>query len=88
MKLREDINMREFFQCIVQCEGEVLLKSAEGDILNLKSALSQFVFAVILENKKKLKGMKITLEDENDRSIIERFLETESVSGEDEDGKK
>nr|WP_288860165.1 hypothetical protein [uncultured Faecalicatena sp.] len=55
----------------------MLLKTQEGDILNLKSALSQFVFAVILENREKLKGIEVTLENEEDKEFINMFLDSE-----------
>ncbi|MCI6465663.1 MAG: hypothetical protein MSA90_09375 [Faecalicatena sp.] len=77
MQLREGINIRDFFKSVRQCRGEVLLKTQEGDILNLKSALSQFVFAVILENREKLKGIEVTLENEEDKEFINMFLDSE-----------
>ena len=86
MQLREDVNIREFFKGVRQCRGEVLLKTQEGDILNLKSALSQFVFAVILENREKLEGIEVTLEDEGDRESLKMFLDLEAEQ-EEEDGK-
>ena len=44
MNLKPDINLSEFFRAVHTCRGEVLFETPEGDRLNLKSALSQYVF--------------------------------------------
>lgn len=44
MNLKPDISLPEFFQAVHACQGEVLFETPEGDQLNLKSTLSQFVF--------------------------------------------
>lgn len=46
MKLRTDIDHARFLQAVQTCRGEVWFLTAEGDRLNLKSALSQMIFAV------------------------------------------
>lgn len=86
MQLREDVNIRDFLIYVKQCRGEVFLKTREGDILNLKSALSQFVFAVILENREKLEGIEVTLENEGDKEILKMFLDLKAEQ-EEEDGR-
>lgn len=43
MKITNIKNVDKFFQVIDSCEGKVELVSAEGDRLNLKSKLSQFI---------------------------------------------
>lgn len=47
MKLRNDISIRDFLTQVHQCAGEVEFHTAEGDVLNLKSALSQYLFAAV-----------------------------------------
>ncbi len=43
MKITHIKNVEKFFQVIDECEGKVELVTTEGDRLNLKSKLSQFI---------------------------------------------
>ena len=43
MKIRNIKNIEEFFKAVDSCEGKVELVTGEGDRLNLKSKLSQYV---------------------------------------------
>lgn len=46
MKLKETVSAADFLQYVDQCTGEVLYKTIEGDILNLKSQLSKYLFLI------------------------------------------
>ena len=46
MRLKENVSASEFLQRVDQCAGEVLYKTSEGDILNLKSQLSKYLFLI------------------------------------------
>ena len=61
MKLKENIDYSEFFRSVQKCAGEVLLVTPEGDQLNLKSTLSQFVFAAAVRGNLHLAGAKLLL---------------------------
>lgn len=43
MKVTNITNIEKFFQVVDSCEGKVELVTGEGDRLNLKSKLSQYV---------------------------------------------
>ena len=43
MKITNSHNVEKFFEVIDSCEGKVELVTGEGDRLNLKSKLSQFI---------------------------------------------
>lgn len=43
MKLHSEADIQEFLEIVKSCEGDVYLKSPEGDIFNLKSSLSRYV---------------------------------------------
>ncbi len=45
--LRTDIEITKFLMQIKKCHGEVYYETIEGDVLNLSSALSQYVFCSI-----------------------------------------
>ena len=43
MKIQNISDVEKFFQVIDQCKGSIELVSAEGDRINLKSKLSQYL---------------------------------------------
>ena len=43
MKLKNIKEVEAFRKVIHECEGDVYLKSPEGDVLNLKSSLSEYI---------------------------------------------
>ena len=43
MKIQNISDVEKFFQVIDQCKGTIELVSAEGDRINLKSKLSQYL---------------------------------------------
>lgn len=43
MKLKNIKEVEAFRKVIHECEGDVYLKSPEGDVFNLKSAMSEYV---------------------------------------------
>ena len=51
MRLKEGIDLVAFFRRVKECKGDVFLETEEGDQLNLKSALSQYVFVVLTEQR-------------------------------------
>ena len=43
MKLSNITDVQKFIAAVNACEGDVYLKSVEGDVFNLKSSLSQYI---------------------------------------------
>ena len=43
MKLTNIKDVQKFIAAVNDCESDVYLKSAEGDVFNLKSSLSQYI---------------------------------------------
>ena len=43
MKLKNIKEVEAFRKVIHECEGDVYLKSPEGDVFNLKSAMSEYI---------------------------------------------
>ena len=76
MRLKENAKLVEFLQCTKQCAGEVYFKSAEGDILNLKSQLSQYIFlaALVSENIRYLPEGEIECQYEADYALLSPYL--------------
>jgi len=73
MKLTENIDYSEFFRAVQACSGEVLLVTPEGDQLNLKSTLSQFVFAAAVRGNLDLAGAKLLLEAPGDTQKLAAY---------------
>lgn len=51
MRLKPNASIPAFLQAAQSCEGEVCFVTQEGDILNLKSVLSQFVFTAVIAGR-------------------------------------
>lgn len=44
MKLQKEVSLSDFMRAVRQCRGEVCFKTTEGDMLNLHSTLSAYIF--------------------------------------------
>lgn len=76
MKLKSEIDIICFLKTVKTCAGSVFLETEEGDKLNLKSVLSQYVFSVIITDPKILEESRIVCGEEDAR-ILEEYLVTE-----------
>lgn len=73
MKLKPDIRIPAFFEAVQKCSAPVFFETQEGDNLNLKSTLSQFIFtAVIAERLQSLDGC-ITTQNPEDEALLHDF---------------
>ena len=63
MKVSNIKDVEKFFQVVDSCEGRVELVTGEGDRLNLKSKLSQYVSLANIRNWKSLHTRKKILTD-------------------------
>ena len=78
MKLKSNVKLVDFLRTAQQCRGEVLYKTGEGDVLNLKSQLSQYIFLAALSagNLSILPQGEIHCENEADYQLLANYLET------------
>lgn len=74
MTIKRDVDCLDFLTQVKACRGEVLFKSAEGDVLNLKSVLSQYVFAAVMERREFISRGEVVCEDESDYAVLSDFL--------------
>jgi len=76
MKLHNNVSLIAFLQTARQCSGEVCYKTNEGDVLNLKSQLSQYIFLAALSAGKEsvMPDGVIVCELESDYEILKEFL--------------
>lgn len=72
--MKTDFKPIELLNRVNECGGDVLFKTKEGDILNLHSKLSQFVFVSIFSKPELLKGAVLEIMDDEDKKLLADFL--------------
>lgn len=77
MRIAENLNEQAFLDAVSRCSGEVLFSTTEGDRINLKSRLCQYIFALIIRNKELMAEAQVVCERENDYALLREFLEQE-----------
>ena len=79
MKVMNITNLEKFFGVIDQCEDKVELVTENGDILNLKSKLSQYVAIAKVAFSGKIKEMELITHNPKDAQKIFRYMLYSSV---------
>ena len=74
MKIYNITNPKELFKRLEECKGEVYLKTAEGDSLNMKSKLCQFIILSQMFVEANIKELELELTDQNDMPKIIDYL--------------
>lgn len=75
MKVQNIRNIEKFFALIDKCEGKVELVTGEGDRLNLKSKLSQYVsMASIFSNGTEIPELEIVAYEQKDIDKLVEFM--------------
>ena len=72
-KLKTGVDMLRFLNSVNKCTSDVLFQTSEGDCLNLKSTLSQYVFSLIDADDDLLKEGNVVCSD-SDYIIIKEYL--------------
>lgn len=73
-KLKSDISYANLLKNVERCEGEVLFCTLAGDSLNLKSRLSQFIFAAAVTNPDLIQGGCLVCDCESDYLSLSSYL--------------
>lgn len=71
MKIQNIENIEKFFEVIDQCKGVVELVSPEGDRINLKSKLSQYVSLATMFSNGYIRELDIVAHEKED---VERLI--------------
>ena len=79
MKITNISDINEFFQVIEKCKGRVELTSTEGDRINLKSKLTQFVAMAQLLDTTYVKELEIVASEPEDASRILDYMISRKV---------
>lgn len=72
MKVKNITDIEKFFDVVDHCEGRVELVTGEGDRLNLKSKLSQYVSLANIFSNGEIPELEIIAYEKND---IERLID-------------
>ena len=74
MKINKITNAQEFFKVVDDCKGRVELLTGEGDRLNLKSKLCQFMSMTQLFSRADELHLEIVASEEEDLQKICKYL--------------
>ena len=75
MKVQNISDVKKFFEVIDSCDGRVELVTGEGDRLNLKSKLSQYVSLANIFSEGVIKELEIVAyEPEDIKKLIEFMM--------------
>ena len=74
MKINGIKNAQEFFKVVDSCTGRVELLTGEGDRLNLKSKLCQYISMTQLFSKSEELHLEVSASEEEDLQKICRYL--------------
>lgn len=75
MCLKENVDIIKFLAAVKKCREDVFLETVEGDRLNLKSTLSQYVFVVCANGRGFLDKAQIICKEEDTESLQEFLAE-------------
>lgn len=75
MYLKENVDVIKFLPAVKACREDVFLETVEGDRLNLKSTLSQYVFVACANGKGFLDKARIICTDEDAESLQEFLVD-------------
>ena len=74
MKITNIPDINDFFKVVDKCEGRVELTSLEGDRINLKSKLTQFVAMAQLMNTTYVKELEIVASEPEDANRLLDYM--------------
>ena len=74
MKVQNIKNIDKFFQVVDQCKGRVELVTGEGDRLNLKSKLSQYVSMANIFSNGEIPELELIAYEKEDIDRLVRFM--------------
>ncbi|MGI6052472.1 MAG: hypothetical protein ACOYA9_08305 [Bilifractor sp.] len=75
-KLRKDLNLAELLKDAQKCAHDVYLSTPEGDVLNLKSTLSQYVVVVLADKEEILRASELSC-DPSDKEKMAYYIDEE-----------
>lgn len=79
MKLKRLNHYHDFIEAVQNCDSDVYFNSCEGDHLNLKSTLSQYLFATICGDRTFIEQSSVECKTEADYERLSAYLVADAV---------
>ena len=77
MYIKDIIEPADFFAAVAACQGRVELVTGEGDRLNLKSTLCQYIALTQMLKDARMQDVELVVSDPKDYQALEKYLITE-----------
>lgn len=74
MKIKNITDVNKFFEVLDKCKGKVELITSEGDRLNLKSKLSQYISLTKVFSDAKIDEIEIITSEPEDMHLLLNYL--------------
>ena len=74
MKVQNITDIEEFFKLVDECKGKVELVTGEGDRLNLKSKLSQYVSMANIFSNGEIPELEVIAYEKEDTDRLIKFM--------------
>jgi len=74
MKVKNITEPKRFFEVLSQCKGSVELVTSEGDRLNLKSKLSQYIALTQMFKDAMIDEVEIIVSEPEDMGLLLNYL--------------
>ena len=74
MKIKNISEPQKFFEMLNQCKGKVELVTSEGDRLNLKSTLCQYIALTQMFKDAQIDELDLVVSEPDDLSLIMDYL--------------
>ena len=74
MKVQNITNIEKFFNAVDECKGRVELVTGEGDRLNLKSKLSQYVSMANIFSNGEIPELELIAYEKQDIDRLVKFM--------------
>jgi len=75
MTIRDIHNPKQFFEAVSRCKGTVELQTAQGDCLNLKSTLCQYIALTQMFQDGHIGNVELVVSESEDIALLEPFVE-------------
>ncbi len=77
MKVQNITDIEKFFKAVDECKGKVELVTGEGDRLNLKSKLSQYVSMANIFSNSEIPELELIAHEKEDIDRLVSFMHNE-----------
>lgn len=74
MKIKNIKDVKRFLEVVLRCKGQVELVTKEGDILNLKSKLCQYIALSNMFTEAKIDDINIVVNEPDDMRLLLEYL--------------